>query len=245
MAAAWYAARLALELGLDPLPYWAAGLLHDAAKPAARLRGAGEEELAGRVAWEILVELGHRGLAERVRAILEGRDPWWTVVRDADTLAKLGFLGFAETVAKWASRGLGSLDAVLSGAARQLTALHSLDQLICTEPGRRLAHSLAPRLREALRGALEELKGLGVEVAEAEAGGIVLLVPGRCPRCGAPLETRVEESMSPGCSGVRVSARCSACSWSLGYTVCPPRPCRERTGPTGCEPEARMDANQG
>lgn len=162
--------------------------------------------------------------------------PLRLVAETAVALAKLGYTGTAIQLARLLKRKKSDIHAALQAlAARQLAALDSLDTILCL-PHEALPQSLED-LAEATREAIERLlaEHPKLEAARDPATGLPVAAYTRCPRCGAPLETRTGPAGCPR-PGLRVEQRCPSCGWTSSYTVCKPPPC-SITLEEGCRPD--------
>ncbi|KSW11582.1 hypothetical protein CF15_01745 [Pyrodictium occultum] len=226
---AHYASLIASRLGLDPVAYYLAGLLHDYGKLEARERGLDEDEYTAEKAAGLLEVLGApEELARRVAGILRRgarRDP---VLGDADVLAKLGLQGVAQFIAKWTARGSSLAEMLVEGLPRELTVALNPRLYLCTGPAREAGERLAGEAVEAYTRLLEEAEealGLGLRLVEERVEGVraVFVAVERCPRCLSPgLERRLEPHRGRLCRGLRMVHRCPRCGWAGRGGVCLP-----------------------
>ncbi|BEP18368.1 hypothetical protein PYJP_17200 [Pyrofollis japonicus] len=226
--AALYAYRVALGEGADAEAVFVASLLSDAVTALEKKAGELCPRRRALLLEEALEKSGYpEELAKRVRRVLEDGESK-RILGDADALAKLMLTGLLESAATRLNRGRDVLAAFLEAASRQLTAIANLDCLVSTRTAKRIARTLSERLRDTILSEIGEMRRLGllVDVEERIEDGhqLVLVVPRRCPMCGAVLEAK--EERNPGCGGVRISTVCGRCGWTYSVTVCPPPPCR-------------------
>jgi len=227
---AYYASAIAARLGLDPVVYYLAGLLHDYGKLEARARGLDEEEYTVEATRGLLEGLGApRQLAGAVAEVLRRGTTGDPVLGDADVVSKLGLRGLAEFVAKWTARGSDLAGMLVEGLPRELTVARNVDRYLCTEAARELARPLAGETLEAYRRLLEEAEealGLGLRLEERSIEDItaVFVALERCPRClREGLEKRLELRRGRVCRGYKLVHQCPRCGWTGSGGVCLPR----------------------
>ncbi|HID41801.1 MAG TPA: HD domain-containing protein [Pyrodictium sp.] len=244
---AYYASTIAARLGLDPVVYYLAGLLHDYGKLEARAQDLDEEDYTVKAAKELLEKLGApRQLAEAVAGVLSRGTIGDPVLGDADVLSKLGLRGLAEFVAKWTARGSDLPGMLVEGLPRELTVARNVDQYLCTAAAKGLAQPLARETLEVYRRLLEEAEealGLGLRLVEENIEGVtaVFVTLERCPHClREGLEKRLEPRRGRVCQGYRLVHRCPSCGWAASGGVClPRRQCSGRGGSRSLCPDCQ------
>lgn len=236
--AVWLASQPPVATHLAKMEvFYLAGLLHDAGKFGVDKEEGDkttEEKLSATIARTVLNDIGwSESVVETLCRSFEElyndvtTNPVTAILRDADTLSKLGRQGLLTFVSKWTLRGFPPSVMVRKKLSVELTYAKNAADTMLTPQGREAAIEEARWTRLFFDDLLDQWRRQGIvdlTTVESEVAGVPIVhVSKPHSQCGsARWNWTYELSKDVKCTKVSVEGTCPSCGRSESQSFCLP-----------------------